>query len=50
MGAGAIESLSLPRNPLDVLAQQIVAICSMDTRTLAEVDALVHRCASYRDL
>ena len=28
MKAGAIEETVIPRNPLDVLAQQIVAICA----------------------
>ena len=30
MRAGAIESLRVPANPVDVLAQQIVAMCAMD--------------------
>ncbi len=37
MRAGAIEETQIPRNPLDVLAQQIVGICA-DTEI--EVDAL----------
>ena len=30
MQAGAIEALHVPRNPLDVLAQQIVAMVAID--------------------
>ena len=34
MRAGAIESLRVPANPVDVLAQQIVAMCAMDEWTV----------------
>jgi ATP-dependent Lhr-like helicase len=50
MYAGAIEPTVVPRNPLDVLAQQVVAAVSVDTW---EVDALfdmVRRAAPYSDL
>jgi ATP-dependent Lhr-like helicase len=45
--SGQIESLRYPRNPLDVLAQQIVAMVAMDTMTVDEVERLVRRSASF---
>ena len=50
MRAGELEPLRLPQNPLDVLAQQLVAMCALAPRALAELRQLVHRCASYHDL
>ncbi len=50
MRAGAIESMRYPRNPLDVLAQQIVAIVALDTVTVDEVEALVRRAAPFAGL
>ena len=50
MRAGAIESLRIPANPVDVLAQQVVAMCAMDEWTVADVEALVHRTASFAGL
>src|SRR5947208_1121585 len=50
MKAGAIESLRYLRNPLDVLAQQIVAIVSERPRTVDEVAALVRRSAPFAAL
>ncbi len=47
---GAIEETRIPRNPLDVLAQQIVAICAMDPWTVAALHALVTRAEPFRDL
>jgi ATP-dependent Lhr-like helicase len=38
MTGGEIEELSIPRNPLDVLAQQIVAMAAMDTWPVAELE------------
>ena len=40
---GAIEETRIPRNPLDVLAQQIVAICAMDRGRSTTLHALVRR-------
>ncbi len=40
MRDGLIESTVVPRNPLDVLAQQIVAMVAMDTMTVEEVEAI----------
>ncbi|MFJ2824073.1 ATP-dependent helicase [Streptomyces toxytricini] len=50
MRAGAIESLRIPSNPLDVLAQQVVAMTSMDTWQLDELLALVRRAAPFAAL
>ena len=50
MRAGAIESLRVPANPVDVLAQQVVAMCAMDDWSVADVEALVHRTASFASL
>ncbi|HET9871276.1 MAG TPA: ATP-dependent helicase [Propionibacteriaceae bacterium] len=50
MRAGAIEEIAELRNPLDVLAQQIVAIVSVDDWKVDDVFALVRRASSYADL
>ncbi|MGI8870560.1 MAG: ATP-dependent helicase [Mycobacteriales bacterium] len=50
MTAGAIESIRYPRNPLDVLAQQIAAIAAMDDTSVDELTGLVRRTASFADL
>jgi ATP-dependent Lhr-like helicase len=50
MRLGQIESMRYPRNPLDVLAQQIVSMVAMDTYTVDEVDALVRRAAPFAGL
>ncbi len=50
MRAGAIEALRVPSNPLDVLAQQIVAICALDSITVADLEALVRRAAPFTGL
>ncbi|MEU1376647.1 ATP-dependent helicase [Streptomyces triculaminicus] len=50
MRQGAIESLRVPSNPLDVLAQQIVAMTSMDTWDVEELLALVRRAAPFASL
>jgi ATP-dependent helicase Lhr and Lhr-like helicase len=47
---GAIEETRIPRNPLDVLAQQIVATCAMDRWTVDALHALVIRAEPFRDL
>src|SRR5881227_1629550 len=41
MQQGAIEETQIPRNPLDVLAQQIVAICSDEEIEVADLHDLV---------
>ena len=50
MREGAIESMRYPRNPLDVLAQQIVAMVAMDPLTVDEVETLVRRAAPFTGL
>ncbi|WP_298133865.1 ATP-dependent helicase, partial [Micropruina sp.] len=50
MRAGAIEELRVPSNPLDVLAQQIVAICALDSITVPDLEALVRRAAPFSGL
>jgi ATP-dependent Lhr-like helicase len=50
MRAGAVESTAYPRNPLDVLAQQIVASCALDTMAVEELFCLVRRAAPFAEL
>ncbi|MEP6758623.1 MAG: DEAD/DEAH box helicase [Actinomycetota bacterium] len=50
MLAGDIEATSYPRNPLDVLAQQIVAMTAVDTWTLAGLGETIRRAAPFADL
>ncbi|MDQ4146034.1 MAG: DEAD/DEAH box helicase, partial [Actinomycetota bacterium] len=50
MKAGEIEALRYPRNPLDVLAQQIVSMVAMDDLTVDELEALVRRAAPFESL
>ena len=50
MYAGAIESTSIPQNPIDVLAQHIVAMVAMDDRNVDEMYSLVKRSAPYANL
>jgi ATP-dependent Lhr-like helicase len=50
MRSGAIEKLSVPTNPLDVLAQQVVAMLAMDEWDVDELFGLVARAASYTQL
>jgi len=50
MNDGKIESVHYPRNPLDVLAQQIVAMVALDTWNVDELFALIRRAAPYAAL
>ena len=50
MREGALEPLRLPRNPLDVLAQQIVAMCALEDWPLGDVERVVRRAASFAEL
>src|SRR5690606_11761298 len=50
MTEGQIEQLRYPRNPLDVLAQQIVAMVSQEPWSVAELAALVRRAAPFAEL
>ncbi len=50
MASGAIEALRYPRNPLDVLAQQVVAMVALDMWTVGDLATLVRRAAPYAAL
>ncbi|MCW2878881.1 MAG: box helicase [Sphaerisporangium sp.] len=50
MKSGEIEEMRYPRNPLDVLAQQIVAMCALDEWTVDELETLIRRAAPYATL
>jgi ATP-dependent Lhr-like helicase len=50
MRQGAIEALRVPSNPLDVLAQQIVAMTAMDAWDVDELLAVVRRAAPFASL
>jgi ATP-dependent helicase Lhr and Lhr-like helicase len=47
---GAIEETKIPRNPLDVLAQQIVAMCADEEISVDELHALVRGAYPFADL
>ncbi|HZD39049.1 MAG TPA: DEAD/DEAH box helicase, partial [Actinomycetes bacterium] len=50
MRVGAIEAMHYPRNPLDVLAQQIVAMAAMEEWSVERLEAVVRRSAPFADL
>ncbi|WNZ08258.1 ATP-dependent helicase [Streptomyces sp. 11x1] len=50
MRSGSIESMRIPGNPLDVLAQQVVAMTSMDTWQFDDLLATVRRAAPFASL
>jgi ATP-dependent Lhr-like helicase len=50
MHEGQVESTRYPRNPLDVLAQQIVAMAGMDSWPVDDLLATVRGAAPYTDL
>ncbi|MDZ7680028.1 MAG: DEAD/DEAH box helicase [Acidimicrobiales bacterium] len=50
MHDGLIEHTRYPRNPLDVLAQQIVAMAALDDWALDDLARLVRRAAPFADL
>jgi ATP-dependent helicase Lhr and Lhr-like helicase len=50
MRAGEIEELRMPRNPLDVLAQQIVAMTAMDDWDIDLLERTVRRAAPFTGL
>src|ERR671926_719893 len=50
MREGAIEETAIPRNPLDVLAQQIVAICADEEISVDELHELVRGAYPFADL
>ncbi|MGZ4631953.1 MAG: ATP-dependent helicase, partial [Actinomycetes bacterium] len=50
MRGGEIEAIHYPRNPLDVLAQQVVAMVSLDEWDVEEMYDVVRRAAPYSGL
>jgi ATP-dependent Lhr-like helicase len=50
MRDGAIEELRIPRNPLDVLAQQIVAMAALDDWPVDELEAVIRSAAPFSGL
>ncbi|HET7724000.1 MAG TPA: DEAD/DEAH box helicase, partial [Propionibacteriaceae bacterium] len=50
MREGRIEALRVPSNPLDVLAQQIVAMCALEDWSVDELFDLVRRSAPFAGL
>jgi ATP-dependent Lhr-like helicase len=50
MKAGAIEETVIPRNPLDVLAQHIVAVCADEEIAVDELHDLVRGAYNFADL
>ena len=50
MREGAIEETAIPRNPLDVLAQQVVAICAEDEIAVDELHDLVRGAYPFAEL
>ena len=47
---GAIETTAYPRNPLDVLAQQIVAMAAMDRWLVPDLERTVRAAAGFAEL
>ncbi len=50
MRSGKIEAIAPVRNPLDVLAQQLVAMCAVDSWDTGELLALLRRAAPFATL
>src|SRR6478735_3277331 len=50
MRSGAIEALKIPHNPLDVLAQQIVAMTAVDDWLVDELEQTVRKAAPFGGL
>ena len=50
MREGAIEETAIPRNPLDVLAQQVVAICADAEMAIDDLHELVCRAYPFAEL
>lgn len=47
---GELESIRVPHNALDILAQQIVAMVSMEDLTVHQLEQVVRRAYGYREL
>ncbi|WP_307868932.1 ATP-dependent helicase [Micromonospora sp. C95] len=50
MGEAAIEELRHPRNPLDVLAQQVVAMVALDEWRVGDLATVIRRAAPFAEL
>jgi ATP-dependent Lhr-like helicase len=50
MHEGAVEASRYPRNPLDIVAQQVVAMASMDTWNVDELFATIRAAAPFAEL
>jgi ATP-dependent Lhr-like helicase len=50
MHEGQVESTRYPRNPLDVVAQQVVAMAGLESWPVDDLFALIRRAAPYADL
>ncbi|HSK58007.1 MAG TPA: DEAD/DEAH box helicase, partial [Actinomycetospora sp.] len=50
MAGGQIEAMRYPRNPLDVLAQHVVAMTAMEPWSVDDLTALVRRAAPFAGL
>ncbi|WP_422631881.1 Lhr family helicase [Pseudokineococcus basanitobsidens] len=50
MRSGRIEELRVPSSPLDVLAQQVVAMTAMDDWSVDDLERVVRRAASFERL
>lgn len=50
MREGSIEALRIPSNPLDVLAQQLVAMVSLDSWQVDDLLAVIRRAAPFASL
>jgi ATP-dependent Lhr-like helicase len=50
MKDGQIEAISIPRNPLDVLAQQIVAMAAMDEWTVTDLHKTIRNATPFATL
>ena len=50
MHDGLIEHTTYPRNPLDVLAQQVVAACALDEWAVEDLAAMMRRSAPFAEL
>ncbi|MEM8680777.1 MAG: DEAD/DEAH box helicase, partial [Planctomycetota bacterium] len=50
MHAGQVEQVFYPRNPLDVLAQQLVAMVALEPRSIDDLFDIVRRAAPFTEL
>ena len=50
MHQGAIEATTYPRNPIDVLSQQIVAMCALEDWSLEDLSSVVRGSANFAEV